>query len=230
MRLWSWTLAAGVLLLLWDASGLDLAVMRLLGNAQGFAWRHDFVLEHLLHDRARQLGILLYVLLLVLSLWPLGIWRQLTGRQRLGMATGVTLALIAVNTLKRTSLTSCPWDLADFGGVAQYVSHWNWGTGDGGGGHCFPGGHASAALAFLPLALPWWLSDHAKDRQRGRWLFIGILTAGALLGGVQTVRGAHYPSHTLWTALICWVVGLVNHGVFEHAPRLKRFDRTASTS
>ena len=218
VRLWTWTLVAGLLIALWDASSLDMTVMRLLGSAHGFTWRHDFVLEHLLHDRARQLGILLYLLLLLLCLWPLGKWSHLTREQRFTMATGVTLALVAVNTIKRSSLTSCPWDLEEFGGMAHYVSHWNWGIADGGSGHCFPGGHASAAMAFLPLALPWWLSGNEQNRQRGRKLFLGILALGVILGTVQTLRGAHYPSHTLWTGLICWVVGFVSHELMARLP------------
>jgi membrane-associated PAP2 superfamily phosphatase len=39
-----------------------------------------------------------------------------------------------------------------------------------------------------------------------RWL-IAALAAGLLLGLVQQLRGAHYLSHTLWTAWICWAVG-----------------------
>ena len=33
------------------------------------------------------------------------------------------------------------------------------------------------------------------------------LLIGAWLGLVQTLRGAHYPSHTLWTMVICYAVG-----------------------
>ena len=37
------------------------------------------------------------------------------------------------------------------------------------------------------------------------------LLAGLLLGLTQTVRGAHYPSHTLWTAWICWTTGWLTY-------------------
>ena len=30
--------------------------------------------------------------------------------------------------------------------------------------------------------------------------------AGLLFGGAQTLRGAHYPSHSLWTAWLCWTL------------------------
>lgn len=41
-----------------------------------------------------------------------------------------------------------------------------------------------------------------------------VLVVGLVLGLVQTLRGAHYPSHTLWTIGICWTMVLVNRLVF----------------
>jgi membrane-associated PAP2 superfamily phosphatase len=104
--------------------------------------------------------------------------------------------------------------LQEFGGKAWYVSHWTWGTRDGGAGHCFPAGHASSALAFIALALPWLFSGQASLRRRGQWLLLLVLVLGLVFGLAQTLRGAHYPSHTLWTIWICWTVALVNRLVF----------------
>jgi len=131
----------------------------------------------------------------------------------------VTLGLLAVRWMKRLSMTSCPWDLQDFGGVARHVSHWNWGTLDGGPGQCFPGGHASAALAFVALALPWLTSVVGEERRMGRQWLLAVLWGGLALGLTQTLRGAHFPSHTLWTALVCWGVALANHQVFRWVRR-----------
>ncbi len=112
------------------------------------------------------------------------------------------LCVLAVPAIKRYSATSCPWDLAEFGGVAQYVSHWKLGVGDGGPGHCFPSGHAVAAFCFFGLYFMW--REH--DLRRARlWLAV-VLIAGALFGGGQLLRGAHYPSHTLWSAWLCWTI------------------------
>jgi membrane-associated PAP2 superfamily phosphatase len=105
-----------------------------------------------------------------------------------------------VPALKQLSRTSCPWDLAAFGGVASYVPHWYFGVSDGGPGHCFPSGHAASAFSFLP---GWFVLRHHRPRL-ARWCLAGIITLGLLLGGGQLVRGAHYVSHTLWTAWICW--------------------------
>lgn len=201
--------------MVWDASGLDRGLMRGLANAQGFPLRHQWWLELVLHDAARQVATLAFVALVAMVWWPLGHWRRLSRWQRAEVATGTGLALAAVNLIKRHSLTSCPWDLQEFGGTARYVSHWAWGLVDGGAGHCFPGGHASAAMAFLALALPWLTGSDPGCVQQGRRILLTVLVVGLLLGATQTLRGAHYPSHTAWTALICWGVALANHALFS---------------
>lgn len=213
-RLWLASFALLGATLAWDASSLDRTVMHWLADGSGFALRHQWLLERVLHDVARQLATLAFLVLVAMVLLPLGPLRQLSRWQRAEVATGTGLALAAVNAIKRHSLTSCPWDLQDFGGVASYVSHWSWGMVDGGGGNCFPGGHASAAMAFLALPLPWLASRDALQRQTGLRMLAGVFSIGLLLGVTQTLRGAHYPSHTWWTALICWGVALANHGLF----------------
>ena len=207
-----WLLLLLAFTLLWDVSGADLAVMRWLGTASGFPLRDVWFLEHVLHDAWRQLFVGLYLLMWVWALWPTP-WNLprlvamvLPRRERLTLALLVALSLLAVNLVKNASQTSCPWDLQTFGGSARYVSHWSlWQGSDGGSGRCFPGGHASSAFAFLGLCLPWLLPPTGTQRAPvvGRWWLVALLLAGLIAGGVQTVRGAHYPSHTLWTLLIC---------------------------
>ena len=41
---------------------------------------------------------------------------------------------------------------------------------------------------------------------RARAWLLAVLGAGLLLGIGQLARGAHYPSHTFWTAGICWAI------------------------
>jgi membrane-associated PAP2 superfamily phosphatase len=152
--LWIW-LAGLALTLAWDASGADIRVMTWLGDAQGFVLRDHWWLSTIGHDGAKQLGVLVYLGIVWMAFRPMGIWRQMPRTQRLEIVVGITLSLLVVTAIKRVSMTSCPWELEAFGGIATYVSHWAWGVTDGGSGHCFPGGHASSALAFLTLSLPW---------------------------------------------------------------------------
>ncbi len=219
LRLWlAWFALLGATLV-WDASGLDRTVMQGLADGSGFALRHHWWLEQVLHDAARQIATLVVVALVAMAVWPVGPLRQWNRWQRAEVVTGTVLALVVVNAVKRHSLTSCPWDLQEFGGAATYVSHWAWGVVDGGPGHCFPGGHASAALAFLALPLPWLASADRLQRQRGWRVLQVVLGLGLLLGLTQTLRGAHYPSHTAWTALICGGVALLHHQVWAFSAR-----------
>lgn len=192
------TLGALALLLAWDASGLDLAAVRLWGSSAGFAWRDHWFFAGVLHNGGRWLGTAVFVALLVNVFRPLGNTLPRGERVRWLLVTLLSLALIPL--IKQASLTSCPWDLAEFGGRAVYVSHWRWGVADGGGGHCFPSGHASTAFAFIGG----WFALRQRHPAAARAWLAGVLMLGLLFGWAQAVRGAHYPSHTMWTAWICW--------------------------
>ncbi|MBV8037430.1 phosphatase PAP2 family protein [Roseateles sp.] len=198
-----WALLLGLAALLaWDASGLDLQVMRHVGSAAGFAWRESWFTTLLIHQGGRLLSWAAIGCILLANLWPRQVLPGLTRRERLGWLLITLLCLAVVSVIKRFSLTSCPWDLAEFGGTVQYVSHWAFGLTDGGGGHCFPSGHASAAFAFLCGA---WMLARAYPRLARAWL-AGVICLGLVYGVGQMLRGAHYPSHTMWTAWICWAL------------------------
>lgn len=201
-----WALA---LTLVWDRLGLDHWVMAAVGTAQGFPLRNHPLLATVLHEWLKNALLLVYLLAWLMVFWPRGLARGLSRRQRWTAMLGVSLSLLLVSGLKRASATSCPWDWQAYGGLAQPLSHWAWGLADGGPGHCFPGGHASSALAFWCLAWVAISSESASVRRWGSVLGWGILAMGVLMGVVQTLRGAHPPSHTLWTAWICAALGWI---------------------
>jgi membrane-associated PAP2 superfamily phosphatase len=207
----AWAALALSALLLWDASGLDLALARAFGGAQGFPLRDDVFLRRVLHDGAKVLAWLLAVWLCLGLAWPLGPLRQLPFSRRLQLVMSALLAWAIVALLKASSHTSCPWSLLDFGGVARYVSHWqgSWQE-DGGGGRCFPAGHATTGFAFVGGYFA--LRGHWPRLAR-RWLYTA-LGAGLVLGLAQQLRGAHFMSHTLWTAWICWMAAWVSDPLF----------------
>lgn len=202
--------------LLWDFSGLDVTVMGLIGTSAGFPLQHQPVLEHWLHDRLRQAASAALVLAWLWALLPAR-FSAIPGAERRLAVLLATAGLIAVNLVKNQSSTSCPWDWRMFGGTVDVVSHWAWGLSDGGPGRCFPGGHASSGMTFMALALPWLTPRQpglrttaemqAFQRRGWRWL-LAALAVGLLCGVVQSLRGAHPPSHTLWTLLICGGVAL----------------------
>ena len=207
------TLAALACVGAWDLSGLDLAVSHLVAGPAGFAWRDAWLTRHVLHDGGRWLAGVVLVALLVDALR-----RHAHGPSRAErwQALAVVLGgLTVVPLLKRASSTSCPWDLAEFGGQAAYVSHWLPGVADGGPGHCFPSGHAVAAFAFFALYFHW--RPHQPARARA-WL-AATLAAGAVFGAAQVVRGAHFASHVLWSAWICWALATTAYAVINRRRR-----------
>lgn len=211
------TLALLAVALAWDASGLDLPFARLAGSAGGFPWKQQWFLYEVLHEGGRHLA---WLLMLVLSLsvwWPPGPLAGLPQRRRLQLAVSTLAAAFAISVLKKASLTSCPWELAEFGGLARYASHWSQLV-DGGSGHCFPAGHASSGFAFLG---GYFAFRDVDPRLARRWL-AAAMAAGFVLGLAQQWRGAHFMSHTLWTAAVCWIVALAVDAAWPRAAALAR--------
>lgn len=201
-RIAAWTLACLALVLLWDFLGQDRSLARPFGDASGFPMRDQWFFVHVAHEGARRVGWFLVLLLALGVWWPLGPLRRLDMGERLQWVASALLALAAVGIAKNLSSTSCPWDLAEFGGVARYASHWAWGLVDGGGGRCFPAGHASAGFAFVGG----WFALRRSQPQAAWACLAASLAAGLLLGLAQQARGAHFMSHTLWSGWLCWTV------------------------
>ncbi|WP_296356105.1 phosphatase PAP2 family protein [Ramlibacter sp.] len=196
----AWVTAIGLLLLAgWELTGLDMTLAHLAGSAHGFALREHWFLDGVMHDGMRRVSWFLALLLSLGVWWPLGPLKRLGTSRRLQLALTTLLSAFLVSALKGLSTTSCPWDLQAFGGVARHVSHW-WPGADGGPGHCFPAGHAVSGFSFLA---GYFAFRHTDRRTAHRWL-AAALAAGLVLGFTQQLRGAHFTSHTLWTAWLCW--------------------------
>lgn len=205
-----WVGVSLALLLCWDASGFDMALIRLFGNAQGFAWRDHWLTAGVLHQGGRWLSIGLFMLTLAACVRPFGPWRGLVASERTWWLAVTVLCLVLIPQIKRHSATSCPWDLQEFGGVAQHLSHWQGllkpQIGDGGPGRCFPSGHASGAFSFLAIGFVLRRLAPASGR---RWI-AGLCVLGLVFGAAQMARGAHYASHTFYTAWLCATITVLS--------------------
>jgi membrane-associated PAP2 superfamily phosphatase len=191
----------GLLLLgLWEVLGADLWLIRLFGSPAGFALREHRLFSQVLHDGGRLLAWVA-IALLAWDAWALR-WSGPSRRLRWVAVALVLLTTVLISVFKRVSKTSCPWDTLEFGGAWPYVPHWLLQVHDGGPGHCFPSGHASAAFAFLLAWAIWRLFNPVIARR----MLAMVLVLGSLFAGVQMVRGAHYLSHSLWTAWLCWAM------------------------
>lgn len=198
-------------LLAWDFSSGDMQMAQWWGQTSGFALRDDWWMVKVMHEGARNLGWAL-LLALGVGIWrPWGALRQVATAERVSLFVAVLSALLVVTLIKGMSKTSCPWDLQMFGGTAAYVSHWAVFQVDGGGGHCFPAGHASTGFAFVAA----YFSLRQSGANSARLWLVCALLVGLVLGLSQQIRGAHFMSHTLWTAWLSWTVGWLSHLLFS---------------
>ena len=201
------TLLALLGVLAWEWAGQDMAMAAWFGTPAGFAMHNTVWFDAVFHRWPHDAAWLVLFTFAAQMRWPMGAFAAVP-RRAIGAAVLATLAaLLVIQLLKHYSPTSCPWDMRAFGGHAQHLPHWRqlllrWS--DGGGGHCFPAGSASSGFAFI-AAYPF-LRSHAP-RLAKQWL-LGFGLAGLVLGLAQQMRGAHFMSHTLWTAWLCWSCGM----------------------
>jgi membrane-associated PAP2 superfamily phosphatase len=107
--------------------------------------------------------------------------------------------------LKKLTQVDCPWNIQDFGGNLSYLSVYQARPVDYPSASCFPAGHASSGYAWFGVY--YLLKKHVpKYRYYGLG---GVISAGAILGITQQVRGAHFLSHDIWTLAICWSIATV---------------------
>lgn len=173
--------------------------------AKAFPLRNDFWTSTVMHTGGRRLMIA--VALVVVATWLLSLrvrrlheWRRLLGY----LLICVLLSVTVVNLGKRGTNVDCPWDLDGYGGTRAYFGLLQDKPQDLPIGHCFPGGHSSGGFA--------WFALFFVGRRRGyrpAWL---LLTPAGTIGMVfavdQWIRGAHFPSHDLTTAYLCWMLAL----------------------
>ena len=158
-------LSAGILL--WETLGADMAWAHAFGNVHGFPWRNHWLFSDVLHEGGRRVSWAFALCLCLGVWWPVGLLRRIDLSRRLQLATSAMISSAVVAAIKSGSGSSCPWDMQVFGGVAHYVPHWRlWGLPDGGSGHCFPAGHASAGFAFVAG----WFAFREWPRVANAWL------------------------------------------------------------
>ena len=132
-------------------------------------------------------------------------------QEKISALRNAVQAYPVIPLLKARSLTSCPWDLIEFGGKAQYVSHWLRGVTDGGPGRCFPSGHASVLAYTMPLWVALIGFVAFGQRLTGRLLaaiLIGAAAVAALMAP-NFVSYAKAPLGLFWGlfAGFCWAIG-----------------------
>jgi len=204
-------LAAGALAILWLGrwTDLDLVLADAVFDAQRrvFPWRDAWLTVTFNHVMLKQLltvlavGVVGYAL--VDACRPRAALGTLGRLQLRIVALAAILVPAVTSTLKHLSASHCPWDLLRYGGEQPYVRLFGAFPAGVMPGQCLPAGHASSALWLVALAVCWLPARPS----RARAVALLAIGAGATVGYLQQLRGAHFMTHTLWSIWIaCTIV------------------------
>lgn len=177
---------------------------------QAFPLRDAWLYKSLLHDTGKLVPVGVAILLLFIrvhgyashSRWH--DWRSdvVYALMVLLISTGIAGAL------KDSVPLACPWSLTEYGGGKAHYNVMAWLSGgipvEIGPGHCWPSGHAAGAFGMIGLYFVFRKRGHAAAVP----LLLLLVGWGALSGWAQIARGAHFISHVLWSAAICWAVAV----------------------
>ena len=182
-----------------------------------FPLRYNSLLEVIGHQWARQ--VVIVVACCVIAMYLLSyVLSDLKPRRRLllFLSLALTLAPLAVVLLKAASIRHCPWSLLEYGGFAQHLSLFDRALPGSSPGHCFPSGHASGGFCLFAFYFAGLALGSRPLALAGLW---GGFAAGMAFGMVRMGQGAHFLSHNLWSAVVCWLVILALYAAIIGLPR-----------
>ncbi len=203
VHLWWPLLGMSLLIAAWMTVGADLWLADHLYAWEGGRWalKKAFLNENVIHVAGRNLSALAWLSALAgyaISIHRDG-WSHL--RRPLAYLLLATLAgTVLVAWVKSWSNVDCPWDLIRYGGDRPYIDLFSLRPVGLSRGRCFPAGHASGGYAWLAL---YFFLFAVRPSVRG-WGLAAGLALGLTFGISQQLRGAHFLSHDLWAAAICW--------------------------
>lgn len=196
-----------LIVLLVSCTDLDLRLADAFYDYQGhqFPWRHAWLTEVFGHLILKRCLLALASVFIATAAWdalrPLP-WSPLRRLQCRIVAQSALLIPAITSLSKSFSHSHCPWDLERYGGSAPYFRLLDAFPSDMAPGQCLPAGHASSALWLIALAV--YFYPHRPRAAAAT--FCLALAAGMGLGWMQQMRGAHFFSHTLWSAWIACAV------------------------
>ncbi|WP_129124673.1 phosphatase PAP2 family protein [Geomonas oryzae] len=204
-----------------EVTDVDLVLADRFFDFSAGVWpaRHSFWAEWLIHQRGKELIILITAG--SFAGW-LASWRwQCLRRDRwslLFLALVIVLSTTSVALMKKGIGRHCPWDVTRYGGSVPYTRLTEPPPQACAPGNCFPAGHASGGFALFAGYFAW--------RDRRRRLALSSLAAGGVLGSIyaygQMARGAHFLSHNFYSAIICWLIPLFLYLPYRYLLRAPR--------
>lgn len=196
-----------LLAILFEVSDLDLAISDHFFDFTNGRWfLHDaWWTEQLIHSGGRKL--ILVIALGSLAAWGLSFglealrpWRR--AALYLFLSISISTGLVALG--KATTNRHCPWDCDRYGGAASYTRLFEPAPPGCKRGNCFPAGHASGGFSLMSM----YFIFYGRSRRRAIGGLLAGVALGSLFGFGQVARGAHFASHNIWAAAICWFTAL----------------------
>jgi membrane-associated PAP2 superfamily phosphatase len=218
-------LSAMLILWLGNNTNIDLALADAAYDVttRSFPMQHAWLAEQFNHVILKMMLSVLGASVVLLALWDaFRPYRSWTAARRIGMRVVAMSAVVVpsvISLIKHASVSHCPWDLQRYGGTEPYVRLLESLPAGIHAGHCMPAGHASSALWLVSVAAFWW------PQRRRVAILVGaaMLTLGLAVGWLQQLRGAHFLTHTLWSAWVACVLVCVLY--FFNARGLARLRR-----
>lgn len=170
----------------------------------GWYLKNAWWAEGLLHRGGRAAVVVLAFALLVLAVRP-GVRLRAWRRPMLYVLATLAACAVLVGGLKASSSRPCPWDVDRYGGGLAHLGLLDSPPIGARPGRCFPSAHASAGFSLV--AFYFGLRDRAP--RAAVVALVVALAVGSAFGFAQVARGAHFASHNLASALLCWTVALV---------------------
>ena len=127
------------------------------------------------------------------------------------IALVILISTSLVGLGKQLTNVDCPWSLERYSGDLPYVHLFSDKPDNLPRGDCFPGGHSSAGFSMFA----WYFVLRDRHRRLARLAFFGAALLGSAYALVQWGRGAHFPSHDIWSATIAWYVALAGYGLLR---------------
>lgn len=202
----------------WTDMDVKLADSAFDTKAGLFPLRDAWIAATFNHVILKRAFTMLALLILIAVSWDLCSPRSWTWLRRFQLRVIALSALLVPTTislLKQVSNSHCPWDLQRYGGSEPYIKLFELFPAGVSPGHCMPAGHASSALWMVSLSvlfMPHRLLHAAI-------VLILLLSFGIGVGWMQQLRGAHFFTHTLWSAWIALLIVFLITTCLDRWPR-----------
>ncbi|QDV09621.1 PAP2 superfamily protein [Planctomycetes bacterium Poly30] len=167
-----------------------------------FPYRDDWLVGTLLHTFGKYLIIAISACLLSVSLGAK--WSQKLRPWRCSaiyLLACIAVASAVIGLMKSVSPIPVPWNSVRYGGSTPHYLPF---LAPAGAPHSggWPCAHAAGAFALVGLYFL-----YRDSRPRLAWMgFAGAVALGSLYAGTQVLRGAHSPSHGVWSFMITWTI------------------------